>query len=564
METFIISASDFQETRNREDNFLGITNNLQQHLLKFYQQYTQNAIYRVVGTFDEVNTAMDGNIDFYKKFGIIMYQDGDTGAQYVDDKQFVWVVDGIVTTEDYRNACDAFGCSEIQLAAIMNSDSVVCSAEDTEIIISEVTESIVAAVPGITVWNTTTLDTAPTETSVMQTFDNSFNVLPILREYSIENVSAQENTRNLSLILDKLLVTGDADTILFLQNGTIKEKILFANLAAILVTLGRKVDIRGESITRFTHTCRQIHSKNYLYANDYLYKLANPPGIALALKESTMFACVRDGDLQSKYGNPDIQLQLYGVQFDCVQRKIQNKYVEVIQCKYNELEIYPMYEIFNFNSTDKEHSTHPGLLNKFSVAAESSSEVDTVIGELESLLEDANYPLGETTLNFTNVLIYECNGITYIGYLARAEAEYHYKFLPFSNKYQTFEMKLDARQYDTLLDVAILADGQSLVQRLRSFIGDQKIHFPIPRGVRGCALRALKTTSNKYQDECGFTFEEIGIWSTQTSQCRIGTQSALLRMFSRQGLRGKKFLSVWGGNHPAIITELLIDYSVWK
>lgn len=558
MSIVTISASAFDSIRKGTGRFIGITDVCKLHLLRFIQEYGQDSYFCVTGTSDEISKAMDGNVEFYRRYGIFTREtDGDFNPVAVlPDKEFVWIAGINATVDEYEKFCVAHEVSSVRAVAVVSyCDKNGCDGCSMySVCLEQVLNSlkiISSFAYDTTIWNY--VEVAGTDDSELHNDPDRFSVLPILREYVVDSVTVMENVKNLAAIAKRICSIGDKNTVFCLAgSATAQESFTFIQLAALLVVYGRKVDVAQHQMVNFMESYRMMFSSTYLYADEYLRKLSNPLGIAVSIRNGLAFVCVRDADIIQKHGIPQLGIQVYGVQFNCASRQILSKQVEAVQCAYSDISVKPLYDVFDLGNAEYE------------VAIKEASRLDTVIAELEELLSESNASLGSVTLNYTNTLIYEYNGAVYIGFLANTDAEYHYKVLPLGHGYSSFDIAFSVQQYDLLMDVRVLVDGDQLNGQLRGFIGNQPVCFPVPRGAKGCMLRAIVVKPSRLSEDCGFTFEELGIWSAQTSQCRAGTQNVLLQHFSRKGLRNKKFLTIWGGNHPSITTELMIDYSVWR
>lgn len=508
-------------------------------IARFYRRMPQEEMYTVHGDSVTLHKVMGGAFELFTKYGIYPDLSDIKHFNIVDEsKEYVWYVDPSRNVEDqfiemYNRFHKAPACCV-----------VLCNSVATNVV-ADIREVCSKGGIQINIWNTVEVQTFKDNNTRSDKF-----IYEDITEYLKNNLPSGTIVDSAMLgrvSICKYLLEQSAPNKIFYINRDADESVkkAYTVIAAILTYKGVNFELLGSDMNSFLRNMSDLISREYTFLDDYLRKIANPVDVAVKFNLPDAYICVRQGSVAP------VKLHVYETELNLKTMTLRNKNLRASLYEYHQIETISLIDAAGLNVEFEQALTNGDKLNK-------------LFAEFEEIVDSEIHLRDNTALNFTNVLLYKCEDKVFLGYVTNIETSYVYAMKPLMKNYKAFVRKLSLAEYDLLCDVSVFADSDKILKSISGMTRLEKCHFDKPRFAMGMLLSTIPTIRQEVTEQSGLSFLDIGIWSTQTSQCRKGAQEILLESFNRALLRQRNFLTVWGGCHPSVLTELIADSRVWR
>lgn len=353
----------------------------------------------------------------------------------------------------------------------------------------------------------------------------------------------------------------DDDTVYILKKlrGNRRVQYVFIYAAAYCTMKCHKhFMVDSEYMPVYLDLLRRFTSKRGNYLNDYVDLLAHPVSAGVYMLDGCAYLAILDTS-KMRRSNGAVQDECVPWITVCQAEFNKNKLeladgavLEERHYGYGRIKMLSMAEAFGLNSSIFERGMD-GL-----------AKADKVLRSFEDkLLREGG--LSVNTLNCSNTLLFEFAGKTFLGYVPKVSCTFYYKMLPLAPGYKSFDMKFSEWEYNRLYDVCVFIDSDKVVQPLikNKIVSEKNLHYGLKGHAIGCMLRSIPVQSVVLREGCGFTLEQIGMWSIQSTQCREGKEQVLTQSVTREALRDKHFLTYYGGCVPAVTVEMDLASEAW-
>ncbi len=504
-------------------------------IARFYRRMPQDEVYLVHGDSMALQHAMFDSFDVFAKYGI--YPDL-SDIKYFNvvnqDKDYIWYVDATGDLQaQYDAACEKF--SDAPLCCVLLNDTV-----DSEVL-KKIRDVKTRNGDALNVWNFVQIGVSVPTVARSSRFQY-VDITQVLHDSITANIIVDSAVVSRVQVCKRLLEESSPSKIYYINTSASKEvHKLFVQIAAILTYNGVHFEVTANDVSAYVRSVTELQSHNYMFLDDYLRKIAYPLDVAIKFNCADAYVCVRQGAPRP------VKLHIYATPLDAETMTIRQKVVHSVLCEYSQIETISLID---------------GLDDDFEHAITRSNTLGKLFAEFEGLVDEEIKLRDTVVLNFTNVIVYRHEGQLFIGYVARIDTSFVYALIPLAQHYKAFVEKMTLADYDLLCDINVFSDSAAIIKNVASMTKRQ--HLEVPKFAMGSLLKTIPTIRQEITEQSGLSFLEIAVWSTQTSQCRLGAQTVLLEVFNRAQLRNRDFLTVWGGCHPSILTQLVADSRIWR
>ena len=382
------------------------------------------------------------------------------------------------------------------------------------------------------------------------------DVAELFSKFNCFGVDFKNNLLSIQKIVDSILELCNetkGNVVFFLSKGDDSTLKTFTGIAAFLtVTQHLHFEIPNSYLQLFLFNLRNFHSRKFNYISDFLKDLVQPLEIAATFQERRAYLCsLNFKRLAEKERTLDYQifLNVVGAPFDLRKLKVTGSCANHTY-SLNRIEVLDIQKLFGL--------AEDNLDNLF--------RLNTLVETFEtSVLRFLNHS-SEVLLNSSNLLLYRFCGQEYLGFVSFVGGRLPYIFYPVSNGYTSFEVELSIEEYQNLYDVAIFNESDAIIQSFvknKRILGE-KVHYCRCHHFRGALFSFLPTQPVKLDLTCGFSLEELGIWSTQTASLRDDKEIQVMHLLEQDVLRQKKIATFYGGPHPFVSVDFNIENNLWR
>lgn len=389
------------------------------------------------------------------------------------------------------------------------------------------------------------------------------DIAPLFEKHCMTGINTEKNYYELSMLCKEIedLYAGKDNTILTFSSSDNRSSYIFSYIAAYL-TVKRQMhfEISKFMTSIFLEKMQELTSREYNYLHDYLSFINNPIKIGAYFTGSKGFLVVRDDS--RLYINGSRNKRDYPISMSVTHVPLNEETKDLASADLSDsifdidrIEIIPINEYFGLNASDT------------SLAVEALKKINSVTTSFEKLLAGANKLDTDTeVLNMTNILLFRFRGQIRLGYVAYLNGKIPFTVFPICKGYTKFSRDFTFSEYNRVFDIQIFDEAEQLLARLSKTMGleCENVHYQLPSTARGLIIGSLPAKAAKISDDSGFTLEDFGVWSVQTSQCRVGTEKLLLQSISNKALREKALLTFYGGPHPMSTVNVVLEASSWK
>ena len=517
--------------------------NVYQNIVNFFCTFPQDKVYLVTGELSEVQELFRDTYDIYAKFGI--HRDSSIGNNQIisEEKEHILFITSYDSIEDeITDFIEQYGINP-NFAAILCDEVGPCMQ-----IVKEQFETC-------TIMNyrepTENYGEPECRNSVFEYVDVSY----LFEKYYVESYDLQSEVQGLLTILQEIKNIPHTHMTVFCADHLPdrKQKEAYVRIASILTFDGINFDISRDWQSRFLRMQTDSVSPEYMVACDYLRKLAKPISLAMYNGENMMYMCILKPTYLVNNWEADFELALQEIVLD-EDLTLRTRDVKNVLCNYSDLEVLDIIDAFHLDA-------------ELNLALDGHKQLSRLLTEFEEII-NLNYQMrNDTTLNFTNTLMYRRDGQLYLGFLTRLpEVRYEYDLIPLCGRYRVFKQEFTRVDYDRLIDLNIFAERAILMKKVDKhyYNVEGRLHFEKPRFINGSVLQCFPPSKALLKDTCGLSFSEVGMWSIQTVQGRLQALTYLLERFKRVDLHQARFLTYFGGCHPMDTTEIIVSHKIWR
>lgn len=541
------------------DNTFGIEDKVFLQLYAFYKTHTQKAIYFVdaseASRSDEFSMS---DVNRYYEYGIRFK---NSSGVVSNKRAYLLIIPAEVldSEESLVSYCEQqkelLGNVFFKACIIEKDYSLLQEAQKVEDIL--IINKVLA---GTFICNFNEMATTANTSSVKKIKKRSgydyIDVSALFKKYNCFGIDFKSNLLSIQKITEEikeLHMSSRKKTIFYLSDGNDSEYKVFTVISAVLTVMEHiNFDVHESYMQLFLFMLRRFHHRRFNFISDFLRDLQEPLEIAATITERRAFLCTLDvKTLAEKEHSSDYQilLNIVGAPFDLEKMQL------VGNCSnhtysLNRIEILDIQKLFSVDS---------GGLEEF-------CKLNKLIDVFETNVLRFLNGSSEILLNCSNVLLYRYRGEVYLGYVSYIGGKLPYIFYPVSANYTSFSVDLSVEEYQALYDIAIFAEHDNIVKSFidsKRIIGD-KVHYPVMKHFRGALFGAIPTQAVKLDESCGFSLEELGIWSTQAAYFRDDKELRIINMLNQKTLRQVSLATFFGGPHPFLCVHFTLENNMWR
>lgn len=351
---------------------------------------------------------------------------------------------------------------------------------------------------------------------------------------------------------------------------------IFTALAAVLtVTANLHFFIPSDSRPLFFNYMYMLHSRENLYCDEYLDYLNHFPIYSIRLRRHAGYIYQkylemiafdkRKPSTEQKYS---IKLKIHYAPVEIEDNKIvrhESFTLNSVQLNYDDLNILSMRDFIGISNLDVERARQRvKIINDFM--------------QLCTLDLYKNTPINNTIFHAGNTIMFKVNGSNqlYIGCVLDISYVLPFIVIPMDSKFKPFACDVPLNTMQGLLDYHIFFDIQNRINDLsrRSQIRSQNIGISVdytknsfyscdPQRYNGFLLKAIKASRCNIRSHI-LSYEDVAMWSIQTSQFRKDDLGILADVLNPRELLKTGVLNFYGGPHPMDTTEVVIKDCYWR
>lgn len=335
--------------------------------------------------------------------------------------------------------------------------------------------------------------------------------------------------------------------------------LVYYSMAALINRTCRKfLYVPDYSNAYYLNNVAKLSSRKYIYLDDYLANIVEPVEVGVRLTNGVPYVFVLDyNELNEKlkadpaYCMPELTMSMVAVDLESC-AILEDKLEQQI-LKYSQISVLNIAQQFGMDSED--HVT----------AIKGFNKLQLLITEFEYLLQRETGQVWKTPVDCSNLLLFTLGQKTYLAHVSNINSNtIPYLVTPTVKSYTAFPMRLSHEDIAALYDMSIFYECDYIIRgytdpRQLGLLPGNKVHHNVPKGAKGILLTDIACKPYPVTSECGFTFEEIGLWVETAAQFRQGGGALLVNNVPLQSLRALRGLTYYGGCHPCISTSYTLQ-----
>lgn len=298
----------------------------------------------------------------------------------------------------------------------------------------------------------------------------------------------------------------------------------------------------------FLLSARELLSRDYNYTDCYFDFIKNPLNVGFKMIDQRMYIMIRDDNaIQRNPAEYTTEVSILGVPFDLDTRSIKNTKIERKVYSLDVLDYGSLEQCFSVDSSD------------WNTAVQGVNELGKLFNTFEKLLKKNSFGVTEP-LFLNNTILFREEDEWFIGYVHGLTGKVPYVAVDADYRHKPFKMVCDVSKLNSIYDTNLLTDRNVIARLIKktNWGGGVIEHYQLPKSSRGIIFKNLLTRANGLKEDCGATVEELGLWSTTTSQLRLNGAASILRYVALESARRSKLLTCFGGPHQAISVNIVL------
>lgn len=549
MQIEMIEVEEIQEYRVPLE--YGFYSEVYYQLFRFFSTHDQNKLYCVNADVDSVKDheyfAFDST-DIYKFYGIFYQRSHDSLFQ-IEEKNYMLIleaehVQNRETLLKYVEEKKAeFGCSTFASCGVKIDTTSLDAYE-----INSIALLLMEVLPNCTVLNAPLVyKSVYVDETLTEDPENIVYINELVTPPSSLSENNSQRIHFLLKILDEIRSDCNPKHVFTYKLDSCLTSDEIAIILAISEScLSKKVHASGIVLSKYTNYLTALFRRENMYLHDYIAYLRNFPDCTIALNKTPYLL------IQNKAAMHEAKMTLHCLElpFDLEHKEILSKEVQTSVNSFDQIREVNISKLFNLDNKD------------FTIASKNSKKVQKIFYEMMGYINEFTNELNDILLNISNVLIYEKGERCYIAYVSEIVATCPFLVFPLAPGYSFFKTNLDLMS-NIFYDVRSFSDYLAFVYPYikRGLIQKNKMFMVPPYYYKGMLLQAITTTNELIASDCGLTYEEIGVWSTETTQTRY--HPIALELWTREFVEDS-FATIYGGPHPFEINFLNISMDAWR
>lgn len=551
MKLVAIHADEFIPLSDKTD--FQITSKVMYQLFRFYKKHAQDALYVVESDDRMLNSYFDiDNLDIYAAYGVVV----SDGAVMMNPKRSYLLILSAqdLETKDtlasaVRKRREECGCTSF------SSCAVECDFENAgEQRLHEMALRLHEALgDSCSVLNyplrVNKSRRSRANTHLPQYRYVDVNGLVDAKVSAFDDAAAK--AKNLYHLYNKIVRYPDPeDNVVFCLEKEDKCSLFGYAISAALATLSAGKRFHYGSETEFNFMAsymRSLFRKENMYLEDYVGMVKNFPDLSVIVN-SNAFLLVKD---YSRMEPKDCMFTSVQMKIDLDTMKLQDRVYESVNYSFSEIKELSLRKRFGLDSRD------------FGTAAEGLKRLTGLLNEMDRYVSMDSGLLAGTALNISNMLLYEFDGVAYLGFVPYVSTELPFVVYPAADGFTSFRTRLNLQDVIPL-DIRIFYDWKQITAKMvaKGLVRLENSVYRLAPYSRGMLLNAVNGSVMFPEDLGLYTFEELGVWGTQSRMTRTSLKE--LEYLRKDYLQQIGFLTAYGGPHPCEGNTFVIRSDAWR
>lgn len=339
------------------------------------------------------------------------------------------------------------------------------------------------------------------------------------------------------------------------------ECIFTAIAAECTLTHRLRFEFVARDYIHYIRFARRLNERTYMYASEYLEGLRNPIDVAFdcdtsrgcgyvyVLDHSELYESGSSGDT---LGDPVISM--VALPFDLDEKCITDNTIVQADFSLSSIEILRLEDLYELGNDDQ------------MVAKAGLAKLGTVIREFEAELINEKNLIGNETLHCSNTLLFKFNNKVFLGWIADIRCNFPYYVYPIATGYRPFSTVLTLAEYERLLDMKYIDDGQEVMMRLiqQGAVGGSTWSRKTFRASSAFFLSGMPRNTQIIPKDCGVTLEQVGMYEWASANVRVGKSGFIFDSLTHEAMRKKQYLTYFGGPNPMSTRSITLAPEDWR
>ena len=384
---------------------------------------------------------------------------------------------------------------------------------------------------------------------------NHYILVDITEEFVpfVSIISVNDYCKYIGALAEKLCTEykGKTDVILYADGLTYDVEKIYCVLAAYcLVQYSIKFYITSGSQLLFNHYVSMVRNKSSMFLNDWLANLANFPSFSVSCNQNQCYLWVTDfyAMLESSTKRDyEISLTLYKARVNIHDWSLLEDFKkEPINIPLRILNVRRFRDYNDLDDSNVETAIAAyEKMNKLFKAATSSLRDCAVLEQTE-------------TLTLEDMLLFEQGGELFIAYVSKVNGSIPFFVYPLTKRDKPFRAELPINKLESLQDPRMYFDSERYIGKILAANRNYQNNYWVndKNTIRGLLLQGFAGNRENFDRNCGFSFNEVGIWSHATLASRTTYKSVFQKLFSSKAV--DKWESIYGKQHPMVSNRYFI------
>ena len=390
---------------------------------------------------------------------------------------------------------------------------------------------------------------------------NHYTLVDITEEFVpfMSIISVNDYCKYIGALAEKLCTEykGKTDVILYADGLTYDVEKIYCVLAAYcLVQYSIKFYITSGSQLLFNHYVSMVRNKSSMFLNDWLANLANFPSFSVSCNQNQCYLWVTDfyAMLESSTKRDyEISLTLYKARVNIHDWSLLEDFKkEPINIPLRILNVRRFRDYNDLDDSNVETAIAAyEKMNKLFKAATSSLRDCAVLEQTE-------------TLTLEDMLLFEQGGELFIAYVSKVNGSIPFFVYPLTKRDKPFRAELPINKLESLQDPRMYFDSERYIGKILAANHNYQNNYWVndKNTIRGLLLQGFAGNRENFDRNCGFSFNEVGIWSHATLASRTTYKSVFQKLFSSKAV--DKWESIYGKQHPMVSNRYFITSDDWR
>ena len=267
-----------------------------------------------------------------------------------------------------------------------------------------------------------------------------------------------------------------------------------------------------------------------MFLNDWLANLANFPSFSVSCNQNQCYLWVTDfyAMLESSTKRDyEISLTLYKARVNIHDWSLLEDFKkEPINIPLRILNVRRFRDYNDLDDSNVETAIAAyEKMNKLFKAATSSLRDCAVLEQTE-------------TLTLEDMLLFEQGGELFIAYVSKVNGSIPFFVYPLTKRDKPFRAELPINKLESLQDSRMYFDSERYIGKILAANRNYQNNYWVndKNTIRGLLLQGFAGNRENFDRNCGFSFNEVGIWSHATLASRTTYKSVFQKLFSSKAV----------------------------